>query len=81
MSLEKSYDLTKMQSESNNLHNSLEEDHKMPYNRQIIKDHLNCTIKDPSPVTSILGDSFERESPDFTVNKIKRQREPSKRKQ
>ncbi len=53
----------------------------MPYNRQIIKDHLNCTIKDPSPVTSILGDSFERESPDFTVNKIKRQREPSTRKQ
>ena len=70
-SLERAYDLTKVQSESNNLHNSLEEEHKMPYNRHFFKNSRH------SPATSILGDSFERESPDFSVNKHMHERQPS----
>ena len=31
LSYERSIDLMRLQSESNNLHNSLEEEHKMPY--------------------------------------------------
>lgn len=71
ISLERAYDLTKVHSESNNLHNSLEEEHKMPYNRHMIKDGRH------SPVASLLGDSFEHESPDFSVNKRMREQQPS----